>query len=194
MLNKKTHYEILGIEPEAKPNDIKQAGQQSLAMVKQEHEKKINNYKKAYTLLTQKNTDAGLRQKAAKLLGLENGQADVDTVREITQDALKTAKIQYERKINEIKSSFAILGNDEKREAYDNQLLLQQEQASRREKASKKAKMTKARNEKKQGGFLIRLLRWILFLLIIAVLVKLYFVNQVFVHQWLASIGLPVGK
>ncbi|MEK7991893.1 MAG: hypothetical protein VSS52_012860 [Thiotrichaceae bacterium] len=194
MLNKKTHYEILGLEPEAKPNDIKQAGQQSLAMVKQEHEKKINNYKKAYSLLTQKNTDAGLRQKAAKLLGLENGQADVDTVREITQDALKTAKIQYERKINEIKSSFAILGNDEKREAYDNQLLLQQEQASRREKASKKAKMTKARNEKKQGGFLIRLLRWILFLLIIAVLVKLYFVNQVFVHQWLASIGLPVGK
>jgi hypothetical protein len=127
-------------------------------------------------------------------LGLDNAQVDVDTVRQITQDALKTAKTHYERETNEIKGSFAILGNEEKREAYDNQLLLQQDQATRREKASKQAKMAKARNEKKQGGFLIRLLSWILFLLVIAVLVKFYFENQELVMQWLASIGLPVGK
>ncbi|WP_353571612.1 hypothetical protein [Candidatus Albibeggiatoa sp. nov. BB20] len=190
MLNKKTHYEILVIEPEAKPNEIKQAAQQCLAMAKQEYEKKTNTYKKAYSLLTQKNTDASLRQKAAKLLGLDNGQTDVDTVRETTQDVLKTAKMGYERRINEIKSSFAILGNEEKREAYDNQLLLQQEQANRREKASKQAKRAKARNEKNKGGFLIKLLRWILFLLIIAALVKFYFDNQELVHQWLINFGV----
>ncbi|MCV6637549.1 hypothetical protein [Candidatus Albibeggiatoa sp. nov. NOAA] len=191
MLNQKTYYEILGIEPEAKPNDIKQAGQKSLSAAKLEYEKKTNNYKKAYSLLTQKNTDAGLRQKAARILGLDSGSIEPSIVRETTQDALKMAKLQYERRINEIKASFTILGNEEKREAYDNQLLLQQEQNNRREKASKQAKLAKARNERnKKGSFLGKLLRWVLFLLLIAVLVKLYFDNQALVHQWLIDFGI----
>jgi curved DNA-binding protein CbpA len=192
MLNKKNHYEVLGIEPEAKPNEIKEAGQRNLALAKQEYEKKNNNYKKAYSVLTQKNTSADLRKKAATLLGLDNTQVDADIVRQVTQEAVKSAKMQYERRTNEIKTAFSILGNEEKREVYDNQLLLQQEQAKRREKASKQAKLAKARNERKKGSFLASLLRWILFLLLVAILVKLYFDNQTVVHEWLANIGLSI--
>ncbi len=190
MLNNKTHYEILGIEPEAKPDEIKQAGQHSLALAKQEYEKQTNNYKKAYSLLIQKDTDSNLRQKAMKLLGLDGEKINVDIVRETTQDALKAAKLDYERRTNEVKKAFAVLGSEEKREAYDNQLLLQQEQAKRREKASKQAKLAKARGERKKGSFLGTLLRWILFLLVTGVLVKFYFDNPELIQQWLAQIGL----
>lgn len=190
MLNQKNHYEVLGIEPEAKPDEIKQAGQRSLTLAKQEYDKKTNSYKKAYSLLTQKNTDAGLRQKATRLLGLEAGETNVDIVRMTTQDALKTAKTQYERKTNEIKAAFAILGNQEKREVYDNQLILQQEQAKRREKASKQAKLAKARNQRNKSGFFGALIRWLFFIAVIGFAVHFYFNNTELVHQWLSQIGL----
>lgn len=192
MLNQKNHYGILGIEPEAKPDEIKQASQRSLALAKQEYDKKTNNYKKAYSLLTQKNIDAGLRQKATRLLGLDAGETDVDVIRMTTQDALKTAKIHYERATNEIKAAFAILGNEEKREAYDNQLLLQQEQAKRREKASKQAKLAKARSQRNKSHFFGTLLRWLFLIAVVAFAVHFYFNNTELVHQWLNQIGLAV--
>lgn len=184
MLQQKNHYEILGLQPEAKANEIKQAAQAVLAQAKQEYEAQVENYKKAYSLLLQKNTDAKARAKSLSALGL-SGKVDAETVKSTTQEALKTAKLNYERRNNEIKAAFAVLGNAEKREEYNNQLLLQKERSERREKSSKQAKLAKARVERQKSAFLPKLLRWIFLILLLLVGFKLYLDNQELVHQWL---------
>jgi DnaJ-class molecular chaperone len=184
MLQQKNHYEILGLQTEAKADEIKLAAQSLLAQAKKEHEAQVENYKKAYSMLLQKNTDAKARTKALSALGL-SGKVDMETVKSAAQDALKKSKLDYERRNNEIKSAFAVLGNAEKREEYNNQLLLQKERSERREKSSKQAKLAKARVERQKSAFLPKLLRWILLILLILVGVKLYFDNQELIHQWL---------
>ena len=192
MLAQQTHYEVLGVTADIEQSKIKQAAQQANLDAKKSYEESVNRIKQAFALLTQsKSAEPQPRKKALDILGLDN-QADAVIIKQAAQDVAKELKLAYEARIADIQRSFAILNNPDKRQSYDAQLQADKDKQAKREAAAHKAKVAKAISDgRKQTPFLMKLLKFIFLLLIVAALVGFYFNNQEMVDGWLAQLGIP---
>jgi hypothetical protein len=188
----KNHYEVLGVEANIEQTHIKQAAQQANLDAKKVYEENINAIKQAIALLSQsKNIDPQSRKQALDILGLDN-KAEATTVKQVAQEAAKEQKLIYEARIAEIQKSFAILNSPDKRQSYDAQLQADKEKQQQREVAAHKAKVAKAISDgRKQTPFLLKLLKLVFLVLILAAMVGYYLNNQERVDGWLAHLGIP---
>lgn len=192
MLIQKNHYEVLGVEANIEQANIKQAAQQANLDAKTAYEAGINAIKQAIALLTQsKNVDPQARKKALDILGLDN-KFDATTIKQVAQEVAKERKSVYEARIADIQRSFAILNSPDKRQSYDAQLQEDKDKAAKREAAAHKAKVAKAISDgHKQTPFLLKLLKLIFLILILAAAVGYYLNNQEMINGWLAQAGIP---
>jgi curved DNA-binding protein CbpA len=188
----KNHYEVLGVEANIEQTHIKQAAQQANLDAKKVYEESINAIKQAIALLSQsKDIDPQSRKQALDILGLDN-KAEATTVKQVAQEAAKEQKLIYEARIAEIQKSFAILNSPDKRQSYDAQLQADKEKQKQREAAAHKAKVAKAISDRrKQTPFLLKLLKVVFLLLILAAMAGYYLNNQERVDGWLAHLGIP---
>lgn len=193
MLEPKNHYEVLKVDPKADAATIKQAAQNAVNEAKKLYEAKTDKVRKAYAILvgqSGRDADANLRRKSYAVLGLE-GKSDQATIKKAAQEVNQEAKNQYERRVNEVKNALAVLGDPDKRETYDLQLLEKQEREIRREKASKKAKLAKRRGESgRRAGAFVTFLKFIMVLLLLGALFIVYEMHRPTIHQWLDEIGV----
>ncbi len=130
------HYKILAISQDAKPAQIKQNAQTILNKTKKEYATNLQEIKKAYSIISNPKRRQAYDAKS-NISYYQVLRICVDTepslVKESAQDTVTIVKQEYKKKVEEIKKSYSILSNLDKKTAYDN-VISQQEFKKRKEK------------------------------------------------------------
>jgi thiol-disulfide isomerase/thioredoxin len=133
----KDYYKILAIPRNTESAQIKQKAQNVLDKAKKEYETNLMAIKKAYFVIANSvrrqdydrklKAEYGIHKNFYKILRI-SPNTDQRLVKELTQDTVNTVKQEYESKIAEIKEAYSVIGNIQKRAAYDNTRLQEEKQ------------------------------------------------------------------
>ncbi len=150
----KDYYKILAIPKNTESVQMKQKAQNVLDKATKEYETHLMEMKKAYSIIANsvRRQDYDRKLKAESSTQTNFYQilriapyTNQPLVKELTQNTVNTVKQEYKSKIAEIREAYSVLGDTQKRAAYDNTRLQEEDQRETRRRQRQAMKKTPRR-------------------------------------------------